>query len=135
MSPMIVVSRGLRSSLVLALALAPLAACGPATATHLPSPSPTSHSRLAPSPSPSPFPTPKPNTAHVFVIVMENRSYSQAIAGTYTAQLASKYAVVTNYYGVSHTSLLNYLALTSGIPSGIVTVGWLTLPARCRRKQ
>ena len=44
---------------------------------------------------------------------MENRSYSQAIAGTYVAQLATKYAIATNYHGVSHPSLPNYLALTS----------------------
>ena len=122
-------SRGVKSSLALALALATLTACGPATATRLPSPSPTSHSRPAPTPSPSPFPTPKPNTAHVFVIVMENRSYSQAIAGTYVAQLATKYAIATNYHGVSHPSLPNYLALTSGSTWGIADDAWHALPA------
>ncbi len=60
---------------------------------------------------------------------MENRSYSQAITGTYTAGLASKYAVATNYHGVSHPSLPNYLALTSGSTWGIADDGWHLLPA------
>jgi phospholipase C len=63
------------------------------------------------------------------VIVMENRSYSQAITGTYIAELASKYAVATNYHGVSHPSLPNYLALTSGSTWGIADDGWHALPA------
>jgi phospholipase C len=60
---------------------------------------------------------------------MENRSYSQAIQGTYTAQLAARYAVATNYHGVSHPSLPNYLALTSGSTWGIADDGWHPLPA------
>jgi hypothetical protein len=43
---------------------------------------------------------------------MENRSASQAIAGQYTSQLAAQYGVATNYHGVSHPSLPNYLAMT-----------------------
>jgi phosphatidylinositol-3-phosphatase len=62
------------------------------------------------------------------VIVMENRSYDQAIAGGYTAQLAQKYSVATNYHGVSHPSLPNYLALTSGSTWGIADDGWHPLP-------
>ena len=61
---------------------------------------------------------------------MENRSYDQAIGGGYTAQLAAKYAVATNYHGVSHPSLPNYLALTSGSTWGIADDGWHPLPAR-----
>lgn len=63
------------------------------------------------------------------MIVLENRSYSQAIAGTYIAQLAQKYALATNYHGVSHPSLPNYLALTSGSTWGIADDGWHALPA------
>src|SRR6266849_11144977 len=129
MPPRIVVSRAVKSSLVLALALATLSACGPGRVANLPSPYPTSHSRHAPSPTPSPLPTPKQNTAHVFVIVMENRSYSQAITGTYIAGLASKYAVATNYHGVTHPSLPNYLAMTSGSTWGVADDGWHALPA------
>jgi len=63
------------------------------------------------------------------VIVMENRSYDQAIAGGYTAQLAAEYSVATNYHAVSHPSLPNYLALTSGSTWGIADDGWHPLPA------
>jgi phospholipase C len=60
---------------------------------------------------------------------MENRSYAQAIAGGYTAKLASQYSVATDYHGVSHPSLPNYLALTSGSTWGIADDGWHPLPA------
>ena len=60
---------------------------------------------------------------------MENRSYEEAITGTYTATLASQYAVATNYHGVSHPSLPNYLALTSGSTHGITDDGFHPLPA------
>ena len=51
---------------------------------------------------------------HVFVILMENKGYAQALGGDYTASLASQYSVATNYHAVAHPSLPNYLALTSG---------------------
>jgi len=63
------------------------------------------------------------------VIVMENRSYSQAMAGTYTAQLARRYAAAVNYHGVAHPSLPNYLAMTSGSTWGIADDGYHSLPA------
>jgi phospholipase C len=59
---------------------------------------------------------------------MENRSYPQAMSGGYTAQLASRYAVATNYHGVSHPSLPNYLAMTSGSTWGIADDGYHVLP-------
>jgi phosphatidylinositol-3-phosphatase len=64
----------------------------------------------------------------VFVIVMENRSYDQVIADPYIAGLASRYAIATNYHGVSHPSLPNYLALTSGSTWGIADDGFHALP-------
>jgi hypothetical protein len=51
---------------------------------------------------------------HVFVVVMENLDYSSALATPGLARLASSWALATNYYGVSHPSLPNYLALTGG---------------------
>ncbi|HKW72646.1 MAG TPA: alkaline phosphatase family protein [Candidatus Dormibacteraeota bacterium] len=65
----------------------------------------------------------------MFVIVMENRSANQAAAGAYTAQLAAKYGVATNYHGVTHPSLPNYLAITSGSTWGVADDGWHALPA------
>ena len=74
-----------------------------------------------------PAPTPS-EPSHVFVIVMENRSYDQVIADPYIARLASQYAIATNYHGVSHPSLPNYLALTSGSTWGIADDGFHSLP-------
>jgi phospholipase C len=59
---------------------------------------------------------------------MENRSYAQALAGGYTAQLAATYGVAANYHGVSHPSLPNYLAMTSGSTWGIADDGYHSLP-------
>jgi phospholipase C len=52
--------------------------------------------------------------SHIFVIVMENRSYNQVIDSPYVSQLAAKYGVATNYHSVASPSLPNYIALTSG---------------------
>ena len=60
---------------------------------------------------------------------MENRSASQAIAGSYTSQLAATYGVATNYRGITHPSLPNYLAMTSGSTWGVTDDGWHELPA------
>ena len=65
----------------------------------------------------------------MFVIVMENRSFGQENANPYISHLASRYAVATNYHGVSHPSLPNYLALTSGSTWGIADDGFHSLPA------
>jgi len=108
-----------------------LAACSPSLAQPIPSHSPAAAVDPAPSllPTPTPSPAPPPSPSHVFVIVMENRSYSQAISSPYIAQLAARYAVATGYHGVSHPSLPNYLAMTSGSTWGIVDDGWHPLPA------
>ena len=74
-------------------------------------------------------PTPKADPTHVFVIVLENRSYSQVVGSGYIADLVAKYGVATNYHGVSHPSLPNYLAMTSGSTYGITDDGWHSLPA------
>jgi hypothetical protein len=63
------------------------------------------------------------------VIVMENRSYDQVVGNGYIAQLAAKYGVATDYHGVSHPSLPNYLAMTSGSTWGIADDGFHALPA------
>jgi len=62
------------------------------------------------------------------VIVMENRSYAEAMAQPYTARLASEFAVASNYYAISHPSLPNYLALTSGSTWGISDDDYHALP-------
>lgn len=73
-----------------------------------------------------PSPQAKP---HVFIIVMENKSPAEALSGAYTSSLAKRYALLTNYHAVSHPSLPNYLALTSGSTWGIRDDGFHPLPA------
>jgi hypothetical protein len=56
---------------------------------------------------------------HVFVIMMENTSYSDLLSPsntntTFIQSLANRYGLETNYFGVTHVSLPNYLAATSG---------------------
>jgi phospholipase C len=58
----------------------------------------------------------------VLVVVLENHSYSQvAEASPYLNQLARDCALASNYSAVSHPSLPNYLALTSGSTNGITS--------------
>lgn len=65
---------------------------------------------------------------HVFVIVMENHSAQQALDGPFVASLAAKYAVAQNYHAVSHPSVPNYLALTSGTTWGVTDDSYHVLP-------
>ncbi len=101
-----------------------LAACTSKSTASLPTPTYSPPVLTFPSPDPSPSPTP----SHVFVIVLENRSYAQVVGAGYVAQLARQYAYASDYHGVSHPSLPNYLALTSGSTYGIGDDGWHSLP-------
>lgn len=63
-----------------------------------------------------------PRFSHVIVIVMENHGYSDVIgnpAAPFVNSLARRYALATSFYGVSHPSLPNYLALTGGSTFGV----------------
>jgi hypothetical protein len=54
---------------------------------------------------------------HVFVIMLENHSYSSVIDdpnAPYITSLAHQYGMATNYYGVTHPSEPNYVATISG---------------------
>jgi phosphatidylinositol-3-phosphatase len=65
---------------------------------------------------------PGPEDEHLFVIVFENKNYDEIIgssAAPYMNQLATEYGLATNYHGVSHTSLPNYLAMVGGSTFGI----------------
>jgi hypothetical protein len=63
-----------------------------------------------------------PAFTHVVLVVFENHEAS-SIAGSSDAPtfnaLARRYATLTNYHGVAHPSLPNYLALVSGSTQGI----------------
>jgi len=65
---------------------------------------------------------------HVFLIVMENHSAREALAGQFTASLAAKYGVATNYRAITHPSVPNYLALTSGSTWGVTDDSYHKLP-------
>jgi hypothetical protein len=58
-----------------------------------------------------------PNFSHVFVILFENHEYDEIIGNAsapYFNALAGKYGLATNYDGIVHPSLPNYMALTGG---------------------
>jgi phosphatidylinositol-3-phosphatase len=53
--------------------------------------------------------------AHVVVIVLENRSYSDIVhASPYLNELAAECGLATNSWAITHPSLPNYIAMTSG---------------------
>jgi phospholipase C len=67
-------------------------------------------------------PPPVPSFQHVLVVVMENKAQSEVLGNRHAPHfnaLASRYAVLSGYGGVSHPSLPNYLALVSGSTHGI----------------
>jgi phosphatidylinositol-3-phosphatase len=95
----------------------PTSAARPAAAAHAPA-----LTHAAPPPAPPPATVPAFST--VFVIVMENHEYGSVIgssAAPYANSLAASYGLATNYYGASHPSLPNYLALTAGSTFGIAS--------------
>jgi hypothetical protein len=67
---------------------------------------------------------PVPAFAHVVVIVFENKE-STSVLGNRAAptfnSYGRRYAKMTRYYGVTHPSLPNYLALVSGSTQGITS--------------
>jgi len=65
---------------------------------------------------------PLPSALHIFIIVMENKSFSEVIgnpAARYENELAASYGLATRYYAVAHPSLPNYLALLAGDTLGV----------------
>jgi hypothetical protein len=67
---------------------------------------------------------------HVFLIVMENKSPEEALAGPFTASLEARYWVANNYHSITHPSVPNYLALTSGSTWGVTDDSYHVLPRR-----
>jgi len=61
---------------------------------------------------------------HVFVIMMENHGYSQIINNPnapFINNLAQSANLATNYYGVAHPSLTNYLEVVGGSNFGVLS--------------
>lgn len=69
--------------------------------------------------------TPKASAAgpaRIIVVVEENHAYSQILgnpAAPFINQLASHGMLLTSYFAITHPSLPNYLAMTSGSTQGI----------------
>ncbi len=60
--------------------------------------------------------------SHVVIVVIENAEYPEVIgspSAPYINSLAGRYGLATHSYAVTHPSLPNYLALTSGSTHGI----------------
>src|SRR5438105_1967336 len=106
-------SGSLRRLVVISL-LTFLTGCGTSTAS-------SGHTAL-------PAVAPLPVGGSVFLIVLENRSFGEAMTGRFTASLATRSAVATNYHAVGHPSLPNYLALAAGDTFGIADDGYHALP-------
>src|ERR1017187_4528096 len=63
-----------------------------------------------------------PHLDHVFVIMMENHSYSQIVGNPnapFANHLFSTANVATNYLAVGHPSSTNYLEITGGSNFGV----------------
>ena len=70
------------------------------------------------------------NFQHVFIIMMENTSYSSLIGNPNAPwiNLAAKtYGLATNYSGVTHPSQPNYIAATSGSTNGVTNDNDITI--------
>jgi phosphatidylinositol-3-phosphatase len=71
-----------------------------------------------------PVPTGIPHLDHVFVIIMENHSYSQVVnnpSTPYINQLATIANTATNYFAIAHPSSTNYLEIVGGSNFGVQT--------------
>ena len=58
-----------------------------------------------------------PRAGHVYVVLLENKSYSQVMGSSsmpYLKGLASQYTLASNYYANTHPSIGNYFMLTTG---------------------
>lgn len=65
---------------------------------------------------------PHASSSHVLVIVMENEESTDVLANAaapYTNSLIRRYGLATQSYAITHPSLPNYLALTSGSTHGV----------------
>jgi hypothetical protein len=67
----------------------------------------------------------RPPIRHVFTIVLENKSYDETFgpnspAPYLSTQLTAQGELLTNYYGIGHNSLDNYIALVSGQAPNVV---------------
>ena len=96
--------------------LLPRSPAGPTAASSPLLPAPSARALL-----PTTAPTPA-GYRHVVVIVLENHSYESVIGSSqapYLNSLARQWSLATDYSGVAHPSLPNYLALIGGGTFGV----------------
>jgi phospholipase C len=70
------------------------------------------------------------NFQHVFIIMMENTSYTSLIGNPnapWINSAAATYGLAANYFGVSHPSQPNYIAATSGSTNGVTNDNDITI--------
>ncbi len=94
------------------------------TNTSTPLPSATATATAVSSPTPTATSGSSGAIQHVFVVLMENHSYSEVwntSSTPYITQLGNAYARATNYSAITHPSLPNYLDLYGGSNYGITT--------------
>ena len=68
-------------------------------------------------------------TRHVVWIWFENQNPRLALGGSQTSSLASQCGSTSNYFGVTHPSLPNYLAAVTGSTQGIIKNCWCQIAA------
>lgn len=64
---------------------------------------------------------PRPPFEKVFIVVLENATYANALAQPFLADLASRGALLANFFGETHPSQPNYIALTAGSTYGVTS--------------
>ena len=116
--------------MLLCLAAVVLAACGPTTGIATGSPATAIGSPAAAGAGLCGRVAAPPTYRHVVWIWMENHSYGDIIGNKaqapYLNALASECGLATNYHNISHPSLPNYLAATSGRDrDGLPVLSWL----------
>ena len=70
------------------------------------------------------------NFQHVWVVMMENTGYDALIGNPnapFVNEAAATYGSATSYYGVTHPSQPNYIAVTSGSTNGVPDDGDYTI--------
>ncbi len=70
------------------------------------------------------------NYQHVFIIMMENTSYTSLIGNSkapWINSAAATYGLATSYFGVTHPGQPNYIAATSGSTNGVTGDGDVNL--------
>lgn len=89
---------------------------------------------LLPSLLAAPAPTGAAPVKHIVVVMEENHGYGQIIgssAAPYINSLATTYGLATDYHAITHPSLPNYLALTTGTTGQGAAKSSDCLPALC----